>query len=134
MAADIVRLLREHGLVDEEGYLSEDPRKTRRVWGELLAPVVDGLSLEADTSHVAEVRGGGKGAGALESLQPRRPCPARPSSPPLQLLNVAYARHELVGDTTDVSLAWLEAGGQEGIEELLVATGEADERRRAAVR
>ena len=49
---------------------AEDPRKTRRTWGELLQPVVQGLSLEPDVSHVAEVRrrrgwcgrGGGSGA------------------------------------------------------------------------
>lgn len=40
--------------------------------------------------------------------------------PPLtpQLFNVAYARHELIGDTTDVSLAWLEAEGKADINEL----------------
>ena len=44
--------------------------------------------------------------------------PTLPSAPPLQLFNVAYARHELIGDTTDVSLSWLEAGGKRSVEEL----------------
>lgn len=39
-------------------------------------------------------------------------CPLSwPSFYRLQLLNVAYARHEIVSDTTDVTLEWLEAGG-----------------------
>ncbi|PSC67478.1 aci-reductone dioxygenase [Micractinium conductrix] len=100
IAADIVRVLRQHGMIDEEGYFTEDPRKTRRTWGELLQPVVQGLSLEPDVSHVAE------------------------------LFNVAYARHELIGDTTEVSLAWLEAGGKASIEELEQQDGE--RRRRQA--
>lgn len=45
------------------------------------------------------------------------PSLCRPPRPP-QLFNVAYARHELVGDTTGVSLAWLEAGGEADVDEL----------------
>ena len=38
----------------------------------------------------------------------------------VQLFNVAWARHELVGDeyTTDLSLRWLEAGGTKSPKEL----------------
>jgi membrane protein required for beta-lactamase induction len=41
----------------------------------------------------------------------------------LQLLSVAYAKHELTGDTVDVSLAWLEAGGRSSVEQLQEAAG-----------
>lgn len=47
----------------------------------------------------------------------RRAPPCLP--PPLQLLNVAYAQHELTGGSTNAALAWLEAGGAASIEELL---------------
>jgi hypothetical protein len=47
------------------------------------------MSLEADVSHLAE------------------------------LLNVAFARHELVSDHTDAALAWLEARGKESIDTFL---------------
>ncbi len=36
-----------------------------------------------------------------------------------QLLNVAYARHELTSDSVDISLAWLEAGGATSLGALL---------------
>ncbi|KAL4457969.1 hypothetical protein ABPG75_012834 [Micractinium tetrahymenae] len=88
MARDIVDTLTEAGLLDEAGYFKEDPRRTGWQWRELLQPVVGQLSLEADVSQVAE------------------------------LFNVAYARHELIGDTTGVALAWLEAGGKADIDEL----------------
>ncbi len=43
----------------------------------------------------------------------------------MQLLNVAYAQHELTGGSTDAALAWLEAGGAASIDELLRhATGQ----------
>lgn len=88
VARSIVDALSEAGLLDEAGYFDEDPRRTAKQWRELLKPLVGDLSLEADVSPVAE------------------------------LFNVAYARHELVGDTTDVSLAWLEAGGKADVDEL----------------
>ncbi|KAL4426995.1 hypothetical protein ABPG77_009556 [Micractinium sp. CCAP 211/92] len=88
MARSIVDALTEAGLLDEGGYFIEDPRRTGKQWRDLLKPLVGELSLEADVSQVAE------------------------------LFNVAYARHELIGDTTDVSLAWLEAGGKADIDEL----------------
>ena len=37
----------------------------------------------------------------------------------MQLLNVAYAQHEVVSDTTEVSLAWMEAGGKESVAALM---------------
>jgi hypothetical protein len=124
----------------QEGFLEKDPRSTGFHWRELLAPVVGDLRLESDVSQVAEV-------GACLLACPlcrfsRRRAPSLYSSEPwhlqegpdiacltlflvtsylpndVQLLNVAWARHELVGDTTDLSLRWLEAGGKKSPEEL----------------
>ncbi|KAI7843770.1 hypothetical protein COHA_002668 [Chlorella ohadii] len=81
VAEAVVAALREGGFLDEEGQLHKDPRSTLTQWQPLLKPVVGGLNLEPDVSPLAE------------------------------LLNVAYARHEIVSDTTDVTLEWLEAGG-----------------------
>lgn len=71
-----------HGSGPQEGQLRRDPRETRAAWQPALAPVVGGLSLDPDVSPVAE------------------------------LLNLAWAGHELASDPIDAGLAWLEAGGK----------------------
>jgi len=40
-------------------------------------------------------------------------------APRTQLLNVAYARHEIVGETTDFCLAWLEERGKVPMSKIL---------------
>lgn len=117
----------------QEGQLHKDPRSTLTQLQPLLKPVVGGLNLEPDVSPLAEVRLrsrqcwrasagvlGGREVGAacaeaeccLSPLHPSSPLHiALPFSIVVQLLNVAYARHEIVSDTTDVTLEWLEAGG-----------------------
>lgn len=79
----------------QAGFLKDDPRTTRQLWQAALQPVVGSLSLEPDASGVA------------------------------QLLNVAYARHELTSDSVDISLAWLEAGGATSLGALLEQQGQA---------
>ena len=119
---------------EQGGLLIEDPRSTGQRWRKALQPVVgDRVSLLPDVSPVAEVgRRGGREACWLRDLKPADvwPKPPRPAPTPLQLLNVAYARHELVSDTTDVSLAWLEAGGKTRVAALEQQQGEGQRRRR----
>ena len=69
----------------QKGFLKADPRSSASNWRALVQPVAGGLSLEADVSPLAE------------------------------LLNVAWARHEIVSDHTAASLAWLEAGGKKRV-------------------
>lgn len=40
--------------------------------------------------------------------------PLFPSCSP-QLFNVAYARHEIISETTDACLSWLESGGSKRV-------------------
>lgn len=46
-------------------------------------------------------------------------------------MNVAFARHEIIGETTNVTLAWLEAGGRKSVaavqEELQQQAGQPQE-------
>jgi hypothetical protein len=70
----------------QKGYLLKDPRSAASDWRKLVAPVAGKLSLEADVSPVAE------------------------------LLNVAWARHEISSAETAASLAWLEAGGRNKVQ------------------
>lgn len=90
-AAAVLAALREIGLIDEEGFVLESPRSSpaKEQWEEALVPVLgDGQGKELWSLHIAE------------------------------LLNVAYAQHEISSDSTAVSLAWLEAGGQTTVAEL----------------
>lgn len=73
----------------QDGFLLKEPRSSASGWRALVRPVVGGMSLEADVSPLAE------------------------------LLNVAFARHELTSDHTDAALAWLEAHGKESIDTFL---------------
>ena len=76
-SAAMARALRRAELVDESGYLKEDPRASE--WREVLAPMARTDSLQPDKSALSEV------------------------------LNVAYALHELSADGFDEDVAWLEA-------------------------
>jgi hypothetical protein len=73
----------------QKGQLQVEPRSSASPWRRLVQPVVGNMSLAGDESHLSE------------------------------LLNVAYARHELVSDHLDAALSWLEAGGKKSIESLL---------------
>lgn len=118
-------------LPEQKGQLIKDPRSEAHKWRELLAPLVGELSLEADASHVAEVKRGRRSLRrcCLPCCLPAPPgvplnaasctsllaSPLPPPAPSLQLMNVAFARHEIVGETTNVTLAWLEAGGRKSV-------------------
>lgn len=78
-------------LIAQQGYLLEDPREGAQHWQAALQPVLGPPGERLVGAHVA------------------------------QLLNVAYAQHELTGWSTDAALAWLEAGGRADIRELLLA-------------
>lgn len=77
MAKDIIAALRDAKMVDSNNFLVTNPRGATRRWSGYVQPVVGNLSLVLDESHVGE------------------------------LLNVAWAKHELVGDHADRVLEWL---------------------------
>ncbi|PSC75811.1 hypothetical protein C2E20_1340 [Micractinium conductrix] len=86
LSAKVVAALLQIGLIDGAGTLLADPRYTKLTWRAQLAALVPELtstgdSLRADASHVSE------------------------------LLNRAYASHEIVSDHFTACLAWLEARG-----------------------
>ena len=116
------------------GYLRQDPRQAQAAWQDVLRPVLGGLGVEAGGSDVAQVWGRHQVplvqlvhvtvvcAAFLLAMGPLRaadshlaPC----ACAYVQLLNVAYAQHELTGGSTGAALAWLEAGGAASIEDLL---------------
>ncbi|KAI7843771.1 hypothetical protein COHA_002669 [Chlorella ohadii] len=95
MAEAIVNALAAGGFLDTGGYVREDPREGQAAWQAALLPVLGSQGWEGVAKDVG------------------------------QLLNVAYAQHELTGGSTDAALAWLEAGGAASIDELLRhATGQ----------
>ena len=80
-AEKIVELLKQHDFIDSEtNMLREDPRRTYDAWSRVVAGVAGeaGVSLEPD------------------------------ASPLTQLLNVAWAQHEIVSWGVDSALAWLQ--------------------------
>ncbi|GAB4820595.1 hypothetical protein N2152v2_007641 [Parachlorella kessleri] len=92
MAVAIVKVLREGGMLAAHGKLLEDPRQTHSKWQSLLqqqVPGMDRVSLKPDESPVTE------------------------------LLNLAWASHEIVSDFTAVVLTWLAAGGKADINRLI---------------
>jgi len=79
-SVEIFAALRGGGLIDGGGLLLEDPRGSE--WREVVTravPAARGMPLRADESHIAEV------------------------------LNVAWASHEIISDFTDATLDWWEA-------------------------
>lgn len=119
----------------QRGYFTRDPRSRANEWRVLLRPLVGETNLEPDQSPIGEVRAPRlcgtcvcrgalahwRGGGAAALLSPAGsaagPCPALPCPvhPPLQLFNVAWARHEIISETTDACLTWLETGGKKGV-------------------
>jgi hypothetical protein len=81
LAAAAVAALQRDGLVAANGTLTEPPRPATPRWAPAVAPVLGGLSLALDESHLGE------------------------------LLNLAWAKHELVSDEAEAVLAWLQSGG-----------------------
>lgn len=81
LSAKMVRALREAELLDERGFLKEDPRASD--WRRALAPLAKDDGLQPDKSALGEV------------------------------LNVAYALHELSADRFEEDVAWLEARAEE---------------------
>lgn len=74
----------------QDGFLTEDPREQPEPWQAALRPLLGDLTDgRPEGSHLA------------------------------QLLNVAYAQHELTGWSAGAALAWLEARGRASIQELL---------------
>ncbi len=111
VATVIVGALRADGLLAANGSLTEPPRPATPRWAAAVAPVGGGLSLKLDESHLGE------------------------------LLNLAWAKHELVSDEAEAALAWLQGGGRDGLDAARAAAGVGPDggvegrqrRRRAAV-
>jgi hypothetical protein len=90
MAKDIVTALKQSGIVAENGSLTEPPRPVTDRWAPLVQPVIDDLSLVLDESHVGE------------------------------LVNLAWAKHELVSDEAEAIMTWLEyqnVGGKDTLDD-----------------
>ncbi|KAH7619977.1 hypothetical protein Ndes2526B_g05224 [Nannochloris sp. 'desiccata'] len=81
MAEGIVNALKKSGIVAENGSLTEPPRPATEKWAPLVQPVIGDLSLTLDESHVGE------------------------------LVNLAWAKHELVSDEAEAIMTWLQHGG-----------------------
>lgn len=86
MAEGIIAVLLQTGVVEEDGTLVESPRPVTERWAPLMQGVVGDLSLVKDESHVGE------------------------------LLNLAWAKHELVSDQAEAVLAWLQSGGEGSVD------------------
>lgn len=81
IANDIVVKLAEDGFLDDNGFLKSDPRLTYKAWTKSVGPVVGGsISLMSDASPLTE------------------------------LLNLAWAQHEIMSDGVVEGLAWLKNG------------------------
>jgi hypothetical protein len=78
----IVSRLQDEGFLDAHGMLKIDPRLNLVEWTKAVRPIV----------------------GKRASLTPDQ-------SPLTELLNLAYARHEIVSDGVDSALEWLQNGG-----------------------
>jgi hypothetical protein len=87
MAAGIVAAFHDAGVASDDGTLLEPPRPATPRWAPLVQPIVGNLSLKLDESHVGE------------------------------LVNLAWAKHELVSDEAEAVLTWLQNGGRGGLEE-----------------
>jgi hypothetical protein len=89
MAGDIIKALKQSGIVANNGSLIEPPRPVTERWAPLVQPVIGNLSLTLDESHIGE------------------------------LVNLAWAKHELVSDDAEAIITWLESGGKglNGIED-----------------
>lgn len=80
--ADMLPARRDGGSGDSDLMLLQPPRPTTEQWAPVVQPVIGNLSLVLDESHVGE------------------------------LLNVAWAKHELVSDGVEAALMWLKKGGK----------------------
>jgi len=81
MAKDIVNAFKKSGILAKNGSLTEPPRPVTEKWAPLVQPVIGNLSLTLDESHVGE------------------------------LVNLAWAKHELVSDEAEAIMTWLQNGG-----------------------
>lgn len=84
MSKHIIAALHNAGMLNDKNYLVSNPRGATNRWAGHVQPVVGNLSLVLDESHVGE------------------------------LLNVAWAKHELVGDHAERVLEWLSSLGGRG--------------------
>lgn len=86
MAQRIITALLESGVVGDDGMLLEAPRPVTERWAPFVQLVIGNLSLKLDESHVGE------------------------------LVNLAWAKHELVSDEAEAVMAWLQGDGKGGLE------------------
>lgn len=86
LAAAILNELESKGLLDDEGYLIDDPRNDQ-AWKVIIRQVAPWLA------------------------PPRKIGVCRSCSPLAQILNLSYAKHEITSIGMDYILDWLESGG-----------------------
>lgn len=94
----IVNGLHRIGMLDAQGYVTQDPRYTTKPWRDELAATLGQAVLGPEDGSIT----GPASDWALISEQ----------------MNVAFANHEIIGDHLTASLAWLESGGTTPIGEL----------------
>ena len=87
MAERIIAAMKRSGVAAENGTLLEPPRPVTEVWAPLVEPVIGNLSLTLDESHVGE------------------------------LINLAWAKHEIVSDEAEAIMTWLAGGGKGSLDE-----------------
>lgn len=90
----VVDALREGGFLDADSLLLQDPRRTADAWRAALAPLLPSAAMAPDAAPLPE------------------------------LLNVAWAEHEIVSQHVSAALEWVLAGGARGIEELVAAAAQ----------
>lgn len=85
-AAAVVAALQGDGLLAGNGSVTEPPRPVTARWGAAVSAAAPGLDLTLDESHLGE------------------------------LLNLAWAKHELASDEAEAVLTWLQGGGRGGLD------------------
>ena len=83
----IIAALKQSKVLGEDGWLKEAPRPLTETWAPIVHKVVGNMSLKLDESHVGE------------------------------LVNLAWAKHELVSDEAEAVITWLQGDGKGGLEE-----------------
>ncbi|KAL4444235.1 hypothetical protein ABPG75_011972 [Micractinium tetrahymenae] len=99
LSVKIVAALKQIGVLDEQGWLQDDPRHG-----------FEGLDWRSQLQDLVPELSGSK-ADVTYSLEPD-------ASDVSELLNTAYSGHEIVGDYTTAVLRWFEGGAAEDLEQL----------------
>lgn len=109
----------------QDGLLVGDPR--RSAWRDFLKPIVGNANLQPDVGHLPEVsRAVVQAYSGPPVLHMIASLASRPAIHPtvlfalfLQLLNTAFAAHEIISDNAEAWFKWLDARGKKRVAEFL---------------